>query len=190
MKFGKLHIVNMLPNRKVFATCECGNSKEFWITNILAGQSKSCGCLISESLKERNKTHGKSRTPTYQCWINMRSRCKFKSVTSFKDYGGRGIKVCDRWINSFENFLADMGDKPDGMEIDRKDTNGNYTPENCQWSTPLDQSNNRRNNVIVTYAGERLTMSQLARNIGMDYLKLYKRIVLRGWEVNRAVETP
>jgi hypothetical protein len=107
----------------------------------------------------------------------------------YPNYGGRGIKVCERWDKSFLNFLEDMGLRPYKMSIERIDVNGDYTPENCRWATSKDQMNNRRNNVFLEFDGNRLTVAQWAEKIGFKYSTLKMRLV-KGWDVQRALTTP
>lgn len=121
--------------------CDCGNIKDVPIDALNAGRVKSCGCLR----KEQNTTHGMKGTPTYKAWKSMRQRCKNKNDPHYPDYGGRGITVCERW-ESFENFLADMGERPsDDLSIDRINNDGNYEPGNCRWTDRFTQARNRRN---------------------------------------------
>lgn len=105
-------------------------------------------------------SHGMSKTPIWCCWMNMRARCKYKRNTHYKYYGGRGIKVCKRWENSFENFYKDMGDMPEGYSIERIDVNKNYTPSNCCWIPKSEQVHNRRCNVKITFKGKTMNASQ------------------------------
>lgn len=124
----------------------------------------------------------------------MIARCEAKAGSGYRYYGARGIKICDRWRNSFEAFLADMGPKPSPKHsIDRIDNDGPYTPKNCRWATAQEQANNRQNNHIVIYRGRTITLSNAMRAAGVDVaanrLTVYKRLK-RGWPVERAVETP
>jgi hypothetical protein len=120
--------------------CECGNITEVESHSLKNGNTKSCGCL---SIKHgHTKKYGKN-TITYYCWASMKSRCLNPNHERYKDYGGRGIQVCERWMK-FENFLADMGEKPNGLSIDRIDNEGHYELSNCKWSNDKDQANNRR----------------------------------------------
>ena len=126
----------------------------------------------------------------YQCWKNMIRRCYDLRNDHYVYYGKRGIRVCDRWLESVDNFIEDMGKCPDGMSLDRIDFNGNYCPENCRWAGSITQANNKRNNRYFEYNGELLTIPELARRSGLKTSTLSMRIHAYGWEVRVAVETP
>lgn len=128
--------------------------------------------------------NGKS-SKTFQVWHDMIRRCRSKNRKDYCRYGGRGIDVCDRWLK-FENFLADMGEKPDGMSIDRKDNNGNYEPGNCRWATSIEQSANKRNNVLLTYLGKTQHVAAWASETGIKHSTIRKRIS-KGWTIERAL---
>jgi hypothetical protein len=135
--------------RIVKCICECGNESNYRLNDIKRETTKSCGCLHKELSKIRSikrlTTHNKSKYNEYRIWSGMKTRCYNSKRKDYVNYGGRGITVCDRWINSFENFYKDMGDRPLGTTIDRYPNNdGNYEPSNCKWSTPKEQINNRR----------------------------------------------
>jgi hypothetical protein len=126
--------------------CSCGSTKTVHIANLKSGRQQSCGCLNAER-KRDNKyrlTHGQSYTPEYAAWHNMIQRCTRPNHAAWKDYGGRGISVCDEWMASFEVFIAHVGPRPDGMSIDRINNDGNYEPGNVRWATKRTQSNNQR----------------------------------------------
>lgn len=179
--------------RQWICYCDCGIARCIRAGDLIFGRVISCGCLLREKTIERNKaaaTHGLSRTPIYQCWNGMIQRCTNEKAPSWMDYGGRGISVCPRWLNSFEDFHADMGDIPGpGWTIERKDVNGNYEPDNCCWATKREQANNRRNSRIYTYKDSKGSLSMLARQFGMAIPTLEYRMAA-GWTIEQAIETP
>jgi len=136
--------------------------------------------------------HGHSRrgkfTRTYICWAQMKARCLSPGATRYERYGGRGIKVCDRWLD-FEGFLADMGECPEGMTIERRDNNGNYDIDNCYWATYRAQNNNNSRTTYVEYKGKRQSLSFWAEEYGIHLKTLRSRLFELGWDVQRALET-
>jgi hypothetical protein len=125
------------------------------------------------------KTHGMSKTSTYQVWKDMNGRCRNKNNMSYRNYGGRGIKVCDRWMK-FENFYEDMGEKPDGRSLDRIDNDGNYCKENCRWATRVEQNNNQRTNTVVEIDKEKHTISEWSRILSVSYSKIMYKMYRNG----------
>lgn len=135
--------------------------------------------------------HGADGRPTteYRIWGNMRNRCRNPRNPAYPDYGGRGITVCERW-NSFENFLADMGKRPEGLTLERVDNERGYSPENCVWATPAAQAANRRNAVWLTWNGETLKLKEWAERTGLTVAAIRCRRRLLGWSVEKALSTP
>jgi len=139
------------------------------------------------------RTHGHTArgesSPTYQAWAAMRHRCLRPSNPRFADYGGRGITVCERW-SSFAAFLSDMGERPNGMQIDRIDNDGNYEPSNCRWATAKEQTRNRRNNRLLTIDGATKCLAQWSELSGVGYAVIRARLTVLKWEPKRAVFQP
>jgi len=196
--YGRLKVVE-IAKKDQFAYWLCKCSCENW--SIVKGRdlrlkkTKSCGCLSKEQSNKIcgwNKTHGESKNNPrlYRIWKAMRNRCNNKNNPSFHRYGGRGIKVCKEWdeYEAFKNWAID-NDYGDGLSIDRINNNGNYTPDNCKWSTPLEQANNTRQNKNLTFRGKTKTLSEWARELNLNYDALKKRI-LEGWDTERALTTP
>ena len=167
--------------------CDCGTERVNYATNIFRGLSKSCGCAKKNRLGDAKRTHGMTGTPTYSSWVSMFTRCENPNSKSFLNYGGRGIKVCERW-KSFENFFADMGEKPvKGMSIDRLDVNGNYEPGNCEWSTPTKQARNTRKtrltpSIVADLRSGRSSISEIVAATGCSQATASHARTGRNWK--------
>lgn len=172
--------------------CDCGTGRAIAEESLLRGKSKSCGCGQREAVAKAglaSATHGMSKSaPEYYIWGSMKQRCLNPNVRNWADYGGRGITVCDRWIESFEAFYADMGPRPTPLHsIDRIDNDDGYHPKNCEWSDLDHQVRNRRSNIVVTLDGVEMVLTDAARISGVKYTTARARLV-RGWSLNRALE--
>jgi len=141
-------------------------------------------------MRKKNQQHGMSNTPEYKTWASMVHRCTNEKVPSYKYYGGRGIGVCERWLD-FLSFYEDMGDRPDGMTLDRIDNNGDYEPENCRWATRKQQAKNKRpkKQATLTHNGESLTVKQWAERLGVKPSTIHQRIK-SGWPIEKTLSTP
>lgn len=171
--------------------CDCGNVKNFSRGNLLRGNTNSCGCLWAENIAKQRK-HGLSKKfpAEYHIWYSMIRRCTKPNHVGYKNYGGRGIVVCKRWLSDFGNFFADMGPRPSAeMLLERLDNDGNYCPKNCVWATPEAQANNTRGNRLITWDGRTQTMTQWSRERILPVGALYRRLK-KGWPVEQALTTP
>lgn len=193
-RFGRLIVIKQdgydNHNAAWECACECGKTHRARGTHLRSGRIKSCGCLNRDMVIARHLTHGLTGTTEYGSWIAMRGRCyDQKHNNQFKNYGGRGIVVCDRWRNSFENFLSDMGPKPSAAySIERRDNNGNYEPSNCCWADAKTQQSNKRNTHFVTFEGKTFSCAEWDRLLGFGRQLVYSRI-RKGWSTEKAITT-
>ena len=194
-RFGRLTVTKFLGNKGTRysmweCVCSCGNTPVVRGSSLTSGQTKSCGCLRKEKASLTHRKHGQAvsggKNGEYTIWKSMRRRCNDPKCPEYKDYGGRGIKICERW-NDFNNFFEDMGDRPKGMSLDRKNNDGDYCPENCRWATPKEQSNNARSNKLLAYKSKTRNIAQWARHLDMNEGTLRYR--LKHWSVDRALNT-
>lgn len=198
--FGRLTVVSIAKESpsgrsRWLCECSCGGEKIVRTSELTAGKSKSCGCLLRETGFKLGKRsfpkHGMYRSPEYRAWQNMKSRCSNPKATRYERYGGRGISICDRWNNSFDNFLADMGLRPSpAHSIDRKETDGNYEKSNCRWATGTVQQHNRdksRFSRFLEVDGKLLRLTEAARLYGVSQSTLHGRLA-RGLSVEAALQ--
>lgn len=169
--------------------CDCGRESTVTTTDLKSGNTRSCGCLHLEQRRAALRTHGQSKTALYSLWTQMKQRCLNPRDDKFPAYGGRGIKVCAEWLNSFEVFARDMGPRPYGMSIERMDNDGDYEPGNCRWATPREQSANKRNNIWVEWQGERMILGEAIRRSGLP-TKAVEHRLRRGWDFDHALTAP
>ena len=174
-----------VSNRKrrvgLFSCPHCGNEFDALIDNVKRNVTRSCGCLQKKVSSLVHKTHGMSGSDEYSVWLGVKTRC---NDINDMDYGGRGIRICSRWEDSFENFYADMGDRPSKHHtIERKKNHIGYQPDNCVWATTKEQALNKRNNKLVTYNNETKPLMEWARQLNAPYSTLQKRIA-NNWDIN------
>lgn len=193
MKFGRLTVISYSHTNKGKmacwrCACECGKEVVVSGSDLRTEKTKSCGCLNSERSSLRFKKHGKSKTRIYMIWCSMLKRCNNESDKGYKNYGGRGIKVCKRWLK-FENFFADMGEKPSGKSLDRIDNDGDYCPENCRWATRKQQARNTRAVALFEMDGKRKSIAEWAELYGISSLRIWYRVNKLGWDLKKALTT-
>lgn len=192
-RFGRLTVCFPYSIKKInsgyvyhyWCECDCESSKAIRSDSLTSGGTKSCGCLIRKYKKIISDCRN---APEYKTWIRIKRRCSNPRDIGYPDYGGRGIRVCDLWVNSFENFYADMGDRPSPKHsIERIDVNGDYCPENCGWATQTEQANNRRTSHYITVGGATLTAAEWGRKTGIKPATILGRLK-RGWDSANAVD--
>lgn len=187
-KFGHLTALSHLskPSRWI-CRCDCGNIVIVRATNLQTGNTKSCGCARMEC----HTLHGCCGMPEYKIWEGVINRCHCVTSTAWKNYGARGIKVCDRWRSSFVHFLADMGPRPSGKHsIERVDNDGDYEPQNCRWATIADQARNKRRTIWISYQGQEMCLRDWSLKLGIGEKALRSRLRRPGWTVERAFAGP
>lgn len=181
---------NRWRNSYWLCRCDCGKEKIILGYNLKNGHTQSCGCLFKEG---NNTKHGHSTTikvsKTYEAWAHIIQRCTNPNNKDYYNYGGRGIKVCKRWLK-FENFLKDMGEAPEAHQIDRINNNGNYCKSNCRWTTSKINNRNRRDNRLITHEGEKQCLAAWAEEYQIDYRLLWQRIYRDKWSIEKALTTP
>lgn len=192
-RFGKLIAVS-IDHRKGCRTywkcvCDCGNSRIVSTDHLRNGDTTDCGCYRKHI--SHYEKHGMSQTRLYTIWSLMKRRCLNSSTKEYKSYGGRGITLCDEWLESksFIDWALDNG-YSDNLTLDRIDNDGNYCPENCRWVSRKVQSENRRSNRFITYNGETKTITQWAEDNGLKYYIVKKRLDILGWSVEKALTEP
>ena len=192
-EFGSLTVIRIAVDepgkkKKWLCRCSCGNECVVSASNLVSGHSKQCPQCGYKAMAKKVTSHGMTGTKLYGVWNTMKNRCSNPSVKSYRDYGGRGIKVCDEWLNAdtFFKWAKATGYK-DGMEIDRIDNNGDYTPKNCRWVTRTENANNKSINKVIEHEGMTKTLADWARYYGVNYKNL-SRLLIRGYTMDEAIE--
>jgi len=197
-KFGRLTVIKRTdkkPRAWYLCKCDCGSEKVMSSMILRSGDAKSCGCLKKETDGKHCLKHGhapskdKLPSPTYHSWRAMKQRCLNPNHKGYHDYGARGITICERWMN-FENFLHDMGIRPDGTEIERKDNSLGYFKENCVWATHSTNCRNTRGNLVIEFNGERKCLAEWAALYGLAWHTLFYRIFRLDWDISKALTEP
>lgn len=195
-RFNSLVVIKRLENAKGGVVrweclCDCGNITAVRGSNLKNGAVKSCGCRREDAGK-LNSTHGMSKSKLYRKWAGMKQRCYNNSIASFKDYGGRGIKVCNEWKDSFETFRdwALSHGYSDDLTIERIDTEKDYCPNNCMWIPFNKQQGNRRICYSFVHNGESKNLADWCRDLNLDYYMVHNRIYKLGWSFEKAISEP
>lgn len=197
-RFGRLLVLRRVGSKGKSPTwyciCDCGNEKIATTTNLKSGATKSCGCLRLETAEINRSTqitHGKSKTKLYRVWFDIKRRCYNTKRENYKNYGGRGIKMCEEWNEDFMNFYnwSLKNGYREGLTIDRIDVNGNYEPSNCRWVENKVQANNKTNNRLITYNGETHTAAEWSKIVGIRPDTILHRIKKYGWSIEKALNT-
>lgn len=186
-RFGRLTAIQPVARSKGWkivwlCLCDCGNEARVFAGNLTRGHTVSCGCAFLETITKHGSARDSGKTDEYRIWTAMKARCRNPGHAR---YGGRGISVCERW-QTFENFLEDMGPRPPRMSIERKDNNGDYTPENCKWATQTEQARNTCQNVNLTFKGETLCVTEWAERTGLNRDMIQGRL-RKGWSIERTL---
>lgn len=198
-RFGRLVVISEHKNKgkktQWVCICDCGQKCIVKTGQLRSMKTESCGCLRKENAVKNGKkmwtTHSMNKSPEHRSYHAMLARCYRKTHKSYYDYGGRGIKVCDRWRNSFENFFEDIGKRPSKKHsLGRIDNNSDYMPDNCKWETVIEQANNKRNNFIIEVDGIEKTLPEWCKTYNIDYHQVYTRIINKGWTPKKALKTP
>ena len=194
--YGRLYVVELSASDDSgkacwVCKCKCGNITVVSGDRLRQGVTKSCGCLAIDIIGNMNKTHGFTsggrKSPTYKSWTGMRGRCYTKTNKKYLRYGGRGIKMCDRWKDSFDNFLADIGLKPSPEHsIDRINNDGNYEPGTCRWATDIEHSRNKSTTLRIRFQGEENDLATWCEKLGLPYHRTWQRLYRLGHSVDVA----
>lgn len=194
-KFGRLTVIERCKENtkdgkaKWICKCNCGKIHITRAASLKSGNVKSCGCISKEA--KHNYKHGMTHSKLYSIWHNMKDRCYRENHRFYKDYGGRGIIVCDEWKNDFTSFYewSIKSGYKNGLTLDRIDNDSIYSPDNCRWETRTIQANNRRTNHLIEFNGEQKSLTEWSKEYSINYQTIQTRL-LRGWSIEKALTTP
>jgi hypothetical protein len=202
-KFHRWEVIDITDQVNPSCRCECGATRVISRSFLYRGHTKGCRRCSYPEIGRQHRTHGMRNIPEYGCWIRLRQRCQLESLPSYSRYGGRGIKVCERWAGSFEAFYEDMGERPSpDLTVDRRDNDGHYSCgkcdecrhngwiANCRWATKSEQARNRRSNHLIEHDGRSLTITEWSEITGIDPVTIRRRISAHGWDTARTLTTP
>lgn len=194
-KYGKLMVLGLdgkdkYGHPKVKCLCDCGNVVSIIATRVKTETTKSCGCYQKEMARKAKTTHGQTHTRLYRTYCGMVQRCYNPNARYYKIYGGRGITICEEWLNDYVSFMvwALNNGYRDDLSIDRIDVNGDYSPQNCKWSTWFEQANNTRRNRYITYKGETKTAKEWADLFGFNYKYFHEKLKKNNWSIDAVLE--
>ncbi len=194
-RYGRLIAISESPvkgsqGRAMVCTCDCGSIKKVDLRLLRSGNTRSCGCFMKDRIAETSTTHGMCRSVEYKIWSGIKARCLTRTHKQYKDYGGRGIGICESWSNGFSGFFSDMGARPSQKHsVERINNNLGYSKENCKWATIEDQNRNKRTNVKYEYMGESKILRDWASFFGVNY-HTFKSRVVGGMSIQMAGGTP
>ena len=194
-KFGRLIVIKKMANNKHrqsmwLCRCDCGKEKIICGGDLKNGHTRSCGCFNREKITKHGHYQNNKKSQIYSSWDSMIGRCTNPNDRDYRNYGGRGITVCERW-RKFVNFLKDMGEHPtDKHSIDRIDNDKGYCQSNCRWALPKEQARNRRTNRLISHGGRTLCLIEWAEECNIRYRTLHHRIFTLKWSIEKALTTP
>lgn len=195
-RFGRLTVLDFVETRKGQSIwnclCDCGNVTQVSAGHLKSNHTTSCGCYCKEQTKQALTTHGLTGARLHRIWFAMKARCYNRNLPAYKNYGERGIKVCDEWLNDFSAFYqwAMSNGYNDNLSIDRIDVNRDYEPDNCRWATRKEQSLNKRTNHYITFDGKTMTLTEWEKFLGFNRGTIGARLNKLNWSVERALTTP
>ena len=191
-KFNRLTVLKLAPKHKNkiawLCSCDCGKTIIVLASNLTNNRTRSCGCLKMEKLLQRSTIHNQRHTKIYEVWKTLKQRCFNPTNISYKNYGGRGITICEDWKNNFSSFYewSMKNGYKEGLSIDRIDNNGNYCPENCRWTDRLTQANNTRTNHFITFRNQTKTIAEWARHFNLPYSNILAKLQKNNYDSEKA----